>query len=81
MYFRTRFSISSLEMLVIRPASYCSVIHLWIREMPGCRLSTALSPVRPRWALIQKAIPDFPDLSVIIGMIGRFRILVVSKIL
>ena len=35
MYFRTSFSISSLEMLVMRPASYRSAIHLWIRETPG----------------------------------------------
>ena len=78
---RTTFSISSLEMLVMRPPSYCFMTHLWIAEMPGWRLSMISPFLRSSRELIQWTIPALPDLSVISSMMGRFRIFVVSKML
>jgi len=55
--------------------------HLWIAEMPGWRLSIASPFLRSSRELIQWTIPALPDLSVISSMMGRLRILAVSKML
>ncbi len=79
MYRRTRCSISSSDMAVTLPSSYCFRMRLLILATPGWVFSIASCPIRAKWELIQWAMPARPDLSVMFIVIGLLSILFVSK--